>query len=157
MSNFSGIATDSWFDVAQVNSSNVFALLERHDFCVGTYITLYIMYLCESKWNEMVVISYSAPFCCTQPQRHFTFHSSHWTQSRLQGLSTLQLPSLPIAVCPFTPGSNESGRAIKGQIQRFAVQYWMPNSVSPEAIHPNSSHTHHGLTLSMLQNWYHHT
>ena len=30
----------------------------------------------------------------------------------------------------------------------------MLNSVSTEATHPSTNHSHHGLTLSMLQNWY---
>ena len=71
--------------------------------------------------NEMVDICYSAPFCrmhstpealyislLDRPVHFLAFSTpwgvfSHWTQNYLQGLSTLQLPSLPIAEYPFTP------------------------------------------------------
>ena len=79
-----------------------------------------------SRWwlhknNEMVYICYSAPFCqmhATLVTIHISFGnpvqswdfstfwgvSNHWTQNYLQGHSILQLPSLPIAEYPFTPG-----------------------------------------------------
>ena len=81
--------------------------------CLKTFIQIF---------KKMMVIWYSAPFCqmhATPEALYISFlgspvHSwafstpwgvfSHQTQNYLQELSTLQLPSLPIAEYTFTPG-----------------------------------------------------